>query len=183
MPLLERHDTTNNCKRRHVTKQTRNQTTAINHFVIEEAPGGTTIMTKKSILATLLHDEQSRAALEIVFSSSDDDDDFNFLGDADDDTILVPPPAQEQATKKRRTRFVRLCKTESNWWKMFLAPNPDGREDKKFRRLFRVPYFVFCERLLPLTISKWFPTWEPNQVDCWGQPVGDLELKLMGGFV
>ena len=147
-------------------------------------------MTKKSILATLLRDEQSRAALEIVFSSSDDDDDFNFLGDADNDTILVPPPAQEPATKKRRTRFVRVCKTESNWWKMFLAPkrkeimklNPDGREDKKFRRLFRVPYFVFCERLLPLTISKWFPTWEPNQVDCWGQPVGDLELKLMGAL-
>ena len=91
-------------------------------------------MTKKSILATLLRDEQSRAALEIVFSSSDDDDDFNFLGDAENDTILVPPPAQEPATKKRRTRFVRVCKTESNWWKMFLAPkrkeimklNPNG---------------------------------------------------------
>jgi len=144
-------------------------------------------MSKKSVLATLQEDEQSRAALEQIFTSSDDDDDDddNFFGASDEED---GPPAQEQVTKKRRTRFVRLSKTESNWWKLFLSPerketmklHPNGREDKKFRRLFRVPFFVFCERLMPLTISKWFPTWDSNQVDCWGQPVGDLELKLMG---
>ena len=41
---------------------------------------------------------------------------------------------------------------------------------------------MFHRLLLPLTISKWFPTWEPNQVDSWGQPVSDLELKLMGAL-
>jgi hypothetical protein len=121
-------------------------------------------MSKKSVLATLQEDEQSRAALEQIFTSSDDDDDDdNFFGASDEED---GPPAQEQVTKKRRTRFVRLSKTESNWWKLFLSPerketmklHPNGREDKKFRLLFRVPFFVFCERLMPLTISKWFPT-------------------------
>ena len=179
MHLFKRHDTTNG-------RATIGRNTTINHFY-------TIMSNKKSLLANLLDYEQYRAALDLVFSSSDDDDDDNLFGTGDnaDATILVPPAQeQERATKKRRTRYVRLCKTESNWWKLFLSPekreilklNPDGRDDRKFRRLFRVPFFVFFERLLPLTISKWFPTWEPNQVDCWGQAVGDLELKLMGAL-
>jgi hypothetical protein len=159
----------------------------------------TTMASKQSLLANLLDYEQSRAGLELVFTSSDDDDDDEFLGDdgrviedGDDDSATrgVARLPQQQTAKKRRTRYARLCKTASNWWKLFLSPerraiiesNPDGRDDKKFRRLFRVPYFVFHERILPLTISKWFPTWDPNQVDGWGQPVGDLELKLMGAL-
>ena len=57
--------------------------------------------------------------------------------------------------------------------------DPDGQQAKLFCRMFRIPYHVFDKTLLPLTIDCWFPTWQPNQVDSWGQPVGDLRLKLL----
>ena len=89
-------------------------------------------MTSKSLLANLLDSEQSRTAgLELVFSSSDEDDDF--LGDGglfenkdvhvDDGGVARLP---QQVAKKRRTRYARLCKTESNWWKFETTRNSDG---------------------------------------------------------
>jgi hypothetical protein len=98
---------------------------------ISIAEDTTTMASKQSLLANLLDYEQSRAGLELVFTTGDDDDVDEFLGDyglviEDDDEVSntrgVARLPQQQTAKKSRMRFARrLCKTESNWWKLFLS--------------------------------------------------------------
>ena len=142
------------------------------------------ILLWRNPLAVIMGFEQYRVALANIENDDDDDDEQMFWVQNDDDTDVTPNPK----TKRRRTHYARQCITDCNWWKMFICPkmtlecesSPDGRQAKRFRRMFRIPYCVFDKTLLPLTIDRWFQTWKPNQVDCWGQTVGDLRLKLLG---
>ena len=71
------------------------------------------------------------------FSSSDEDGDFWGDGglfedkdvDVDKGGVAQLP---QQVAKKQSTRYARLCKTESNWWKLFY-PSKRGRQWKTIR--------------------------------------------------
>jgi hypothetical protein len=128
--------------------------------------------------------EQYKAALATLESDDDNDDERIFCARKES----IPSSNRSKKKKRRRIHYDRQCITKCNWWNMFICPkmtmecenDPDGRQAKLFRRMFRISYQVFDRTLLPLTIDRWFQTWKPNQVDCWGQTVGDLRLKLLG---
>jgi Plant transposon protein len=136
------------------------------------------------ILAEVMGREQFLNAMEILYTSSDDDDtdtDSSFDG---------VEGVQEQEPKRSCVNNGRRLKTECNWWKSYLAAekkrlmdeDDNGREALHFRRMFRVPYYVYRDRLLTLAITKWWPEWHSNKLDSWGRPVGDLELKILGAL-
>jgi hypothetical protein len=90
--------------------------------------------------------------------------------------------------KKRRTTFERRLKTESPWWSTFLTPEkrelyhqfPDGRDATLFRRIFKVPYSFFKEKIFSFAVETWWNDWHDEKVDAFNFPVSNLELKLLG---
>jgi len=90
--------------------------------------------------------------------------------------------------KRRRRTYARGHKELSPWWITFLHPqkreayvsDADGREATLFRRIFRVRYHFFKEKVLEECASRWWPFWHDRQVDAYNKPVASLELKLLG---
>ena len=146
------------------------------------------IHPRNNPLAKTMGFEMYKAALAIL--DSDDEDEKMACWPEQrrhhNDGLLLDNP--QPRAKRWRMNHGRQCITECNWWKIFICPektaecesDPDGRQAKLFRRTFRIPYHMFDKKLLALTVDRWFPTWHPKQVDCWGKPVGDLRLKLLG---
>jgi hypothetical protein len=149
---------------------------------------------RHTIMAKAMGFDSFKAGLEILYDSSDDDEDEE-RSDDDGDEIGSSCDRSSDAEERPHTKRMRIyhqrpLKTESNWWRRFLTPEkrhlyvsePNGRESVFFRQMFRVPYRIFHEHLLPLAISRWWPTWRPDKTDVYSKPVADLELKLLGAL-
>jgi hypothetical protein len=75
--------------------------------------------------------------------------------------------------KKRRTTFERRLKTESPWWSTFLTPEkrelyhqfPDSRDATLFRRIFKVPYSFFKEKIFNFAVETWWNDWHRNSTE------------------
>ena len=110
-------------------------------------------------LAIIMGVEQYKAALATL--ESDDDDDERNFGAKNDDDDEVPRSNHSKKAKYRRIHYGRQCITQCYWWNMFICPkmivecesDPDGRQAKLFRRMFRIPCRIFERTLLPLTID------------------------------
>ena len=121
---------------------------------------------RNSILAEAMGEEVFVNAMEILYSSDDDDDDDDNSSSFDDD--MEVEQEQQEIRRLRRSRCAnngRRSKTECNWWKLYLSPekkqifedDENGRESLNFRRMFRVPYDVYRNRLLALAVTRWWP--------------------------
>ena len=103
----------------------------------------------------------------------------------------APAPLQTASPvrKKSRTVYVRKPQSDSTWSRDYLIPalretylrEPHGRDAKKFRRLFRVPYDLFLTLVLTAK-DRWWPEWTPEKVDAAGKLVSSLELKVLGAL-
>ena len=111
-------------------------------------------------------------------------------GDEDeDDDAPAPLPPASPVRKKTRTVYARKAQSESTWSRDYLMPalretylrEPHGRDAKKFRRLFRVPYDLFVTLVLTAK-ERWWTEWTPEKVDAVGKLVSSLELKVLGAF-
>ena len=149
------------------------------------------MLRNRNCLIEYLGIAQYQSALDLIedrsaTDTSDDDRDSDDQNSDDhsngDDDGPLP--------KKTRTHFPRKPMKSSNWWTMFLSPesrqeyatNPGGRLAQQFRRMFRVPYGLFVEKILNLAIQNWWPDWSEDKVDACGRPVSNLELQLLGAL-
>lgn len=112
-----------------------------------------------------------------------------FVSDDKEDEAPAPPPPTSPVRKKKRTSYARKPQSESTWSRDYLIPTlresyvikPHGRDAKKFRRLFRVPYDLFVV-LVGLCKERWWTDWTPEKVDAAGKLVSNLELKVLGAL-
>ncbi|KAI2498892.1 Plant transposon protein [Fragilaria crotonensis] len=112
-----------------------------------------------------------------------------FVSDDEEDEAPAPPPPTSPVRKKKRTSYARKPQSESTWSRDYLIPTlresyiikPHGRDAKKFRRLFRVPYDLFVV-LVGLCKERWWTDWTPEKVDAAGKLVSNLELKVLGAL-
>ena len=106
----------------------------------------------------------------------------------DVDEEETPPPGSP-VRKKTRNVYSRKPQDGSTWSRDFLNPTlrevyviePHGRDAKKFRRLFRVPYDLFVS-LVRQANTRWWTEWKPDKVDAAGKLVSSLELKVLGAL-
>ena len=145
---------------------------------------------RNSLLAEVMGEEAFVDAMNILYTSSSDDDNMSHSSTDSASTERQRMEQQQTPQPSCRVNNGRRLKTECNWWKLYLAPEKkrifeedrNGRESLNFRRMFRVPYDVYSNRLLTLAITRWWPEWHSDKVDSWGRPVGDLELKILGAL-
>ncbi len=91
--------------------------------------------------------------------------------------------------KKTRNVYARKPQAESTWSRNYLNPtlqdaylvDPHGRDTKKFRTLFRVPYDLFVY-LVQMSKERWWRDWTPDKVCNAGKLVSSLELKVLGAL-
>ena len=91
--------------------------------------------------------------------------------------------------KKSRNVYERKPQAESTWSRDFLNPtlrdlyivDPQGRDAKKFCKLFRVPYDLFVD-LVQISKQRWWRDWTPDKVCNAGKLVSSLELKVLGAL-
>jgi hypothetical protein len=108
--------------------------------------------------------------------------------DEQDNEAPAPlPTASSPVRKKTRTVYGRKAQADSTWSRDYLMPalretylmHPHGRDAKKFRRLFQVPYDLFVV-LVRTSKERWWPEWTPDKVDAAGKLVSSLELNILG---
>ena len=141
--------------------------------------------------------EVRRCMIHRMFSSTlfaDDDDDDEDDDDAassdagDDDDGILPTPTSKKAKRQYmpRTYYPRKTIEECNWYQKFLShaiqeivQDPESRDGKTFRTLFRVPWKVFCD-LVDETVSRgWY---DPDRCDALGRRCGDIRILIMGAL-
>ena len=101
----------------------------------------------------------------------------------------APLPPTSPVRKKTRNMYARKPQADSTWSRDYLIPtlrekyivDPHGRDAKKFRRLFRVPYDLFVG-LVGICKERWWKDWTPEKVDAAGKLVSSLELKVLGAL-
>jgi len=167
--------------------------------------------TTGSFLSRLMAKTSAGAADVLRFVFADNKDDALSLFDNEDDDNSttssafgnwwnnhhVDTPVEEEeeeehaspVRKKTRNVYARKPKAESTWSRDYLNPtlrdmyvvDPHGRDAKKFRRLFRVPYDLFVE-LVQVSKERWWRDWTPDKVCNAGKLVSSLELKVLGAL-
>ena len=169
------------------------------------------LMTKTSAGAAdvirFVFDDKDEALLLLPEDGRDDDNDstdsstFGTFGtwwnlwrrDEDKNVETVDDEAEDvyasPVRKKARNKYARKPQAESLWSTHYLTVelrdeylgDPHGREAKKFRRLFRVPYDFFVV-LVAISKERWWPDWTPEKLCNAGKLVSSLELKVLGAL-
>jgi hypothetical protein len=133
-----------------------------------------------------------------LFDNEDDDNSTtssafgNWWNNHHVDTPVEEEEEEEHASpvrKKTRNVYARKPQAESTWSLDYLNPSlrdvyvadPHGRDAKKFRRLFRVPYNLFVD-LVQMSKERWWRDWTPDKVCNAGKLVSSLELKVLGAL-
>jgi hypothetical protein len=159
-------------------------------------------MTKTSAGAAdvlrFVFDDKDETSLQLHEDGSDDDDSTDSSGFGNwwnwRECNIVETVDEEDAAevhalpvrKKTRNVYARKQQVDSTWsndyWTLTLRDmyvlDPRGRDAKKFRRLFRVPYDLFVD-LVQLSNERWWRDWTPDKVCNAGKPVSSQQLRCM----